>query len=227
MDSIRFVIAKKMEKPPAKEAGIRLGSFKADAAGGVLSLMSPDSALLKESAAAFRSMTGLPLYFRVRGKSVQIASEVSAAGSEALADEEPAEEGNSAQGGERAAAPGAGIAAIGGEDPRASESADGPAAEDAKAAEGAFGILIEFAKGLSFQAEDVADVFEFCGLPAAYPFGTLKLLSIDMDRSRTEIGAELVLHAGEGGEADPEEIYSQLLPVLTKYDMGIIKQDRL
>ena len=200
MESLSFVIAKKMEKPPANEGGIRLGSFRADAESGVLALMSPDPAGLKDSIAAFRSLTGIPIQYRVRGKSIQIAAE------SVRAEASPAE----------------------------SVSADG--------ADGAFGMLLEFAKGLSFRAEDVADVFEFCAGEHSYPFGTLRLLSIDMDRSRTEISAELVTGGASGGKPDAgegpgadagaeppedpdrEELYARLLPFLTKYDMGIIKQ---
>ncbi len=214
MESLSFVIAKKMEKPPANEGGIRLGSFRADAESGVLALMSPDPAGLKDSIAAFRSLTGIPVQYRVRGKSIQIAAEG------VRAEASPAESGD-------AAGPGV--------------------PESAAGADGAFGMLLEFAKGLSFRAEDVADVFEFCAGDHSYPFGTLRLLSIDMDRSRTEIGAELVTGGASGGEpdadaADPgegqgaddggeppedpdrEELFAQLLPFLTKYDMGIIKQ---
>ncbi|MBQ1907425.1 MAG: hypothetical protein II173_04560, partial [Firmicutes bacterium] len=162
MESLSFVIAKKMEKPPANEGGIRLGSFRADAESGVLALMSPDPAGLKDSIAAFRSLTGIPIQYRVRGKSIQIAAE------SVRAEASPAE----------------------------SVSADG--------ADGAFGMLLEFAKGLSFRAEDVADVFEFCAGEHSYPFGTLRLLSIDMDRSRTEISAELVTGGASGGEPDAD-----------------------
>ncbi len=198
MESLSFVIAKKMEKPPANEGGIRLGSFRADTESGVLALMSPDPAGLKDSIAAFRSLTGIPVQYRVRGKSIQIAAE------SVRAEASPAESGG-------AAVPGVPGSAAAGTD-------------------GAFGMLLEFAKGLSFRAEDVADVFEFCAGDHSYPFGTLRLLSIDMDRSRTEIGAELVTGGASGGEpdadagADREELFAQLLPFLTKYDMGIIKQ---
>jgi hypothetical protein len=215
MESLSFVIAKKMEKPPANEGGIRLGSFRADAESGVLALMSPDPAGLKDSIAAFRSLTGIPVQYRVRGKSIQIAAE------SVRAEASPAESGGAAV-------------------PGVPESA-------AAGADGAFGMLLEFAKGLSFRAEDVADVFEFCAGDHSYPFGTLRLLSIDMDRSRTEIGAELVTGGASGGEPDAdaadlgegqgaddggeppedpdrEELFAQLLPFLTKYDMGIIKQ---
>ena len=211
MESLSFVIAKKMEKPPANEGGIRLGSFRADAESGVLALMSPDPAGLKDSIAAFRSLTGIPIQCRVRGKSIQIAAEG------VRAEASPAESGGAA----------------------------GPGVPESAA--GAFGMLLEFAKGLSFRAEDVADVFEFCAGDHSYPFGTLRLLSIDMDRSRTEIGAELVTGGASGGEPDAdaadqgtgqgaddgreppedpdrEELFAQLLPFLTKYDMGIIKQ---
>ena len=224
MESLSFVIAKKMENPPANEGGIRLGSFRADAESGVLALMSPDPAGLKDSIAAFRSLTGIPIQCRVRGKSIQIAAEG------VRAEASPAESGE-----------------------EAGESAPGGAAGSVSAgANGAFGMLLEFAKGLSFRAEDVADVFEFCAGDHSYPFGTLRLLSIDMDRSRTEIGAELVTgeasdgkpdadvadpdgepDAGEGPGADAgaeppedperEELFARLLPFLTKYDMGIIK----
>jgi hypothetical protein len=213
MESLSFVIAKKMEKPPANEGGIRLGSFRADAESGVLALMSPDPAGLKDSIAAFRSLTGIPVQYRVRGKSIQIAAE------SVRAEASPAESGAEA----------------------AASASESPAAD------GAFGMLLEFAKGLSFRAEDVADVFEFCAGDHSYPFGTLRLLSIDMDRSRTEIGAELVTGGASGGEPDAdaadlgegqgaddggeppedpdrEELFAQLLPFLTKYDMGIIKQ---
>ena len=187
MKTISFDIVKKMHKAAAAEPGVQLSSLKADRASGSAVLTGANNAAVRESVAAFRSLTGFPIGCRARGRSIQVFSEA------------PELWGGSS-----------------------------------------LGVLLEFLKGVSFASEDVLDVLEFCGLPAEYGFGTLRLEHIDMDRERMELGATAEILSEDAHEDDAAEIlsenspedeaaeavYSELMPVLERYEMGVIKQER-
>jgi len=86
--------------------------------------------------------------------------------------------------------------------------------------ENALSVLLDFTRSISFSNEDVLDVLEFSRLRPELPAGELTLESVDMDKSSASIKA----CAGLGDDADPEELYSQLMPVLERYSMGVIKE---
>ena len=75
MDRLYFEIAKKMEKLGIDRGGIRLTSLKGDPVSGIsLILVASSYDDIKDSVTAYRSLHGVPLNYRSRGKSLEISS---------------------------------------------------------------------------------------------------------------------------------------------------------
>lgn len=75
MERVYFEIAKKMEKLGVIQGGVRLSSLKGDPVNGVsMVLVASDLSGVREEVSAYRTLHGVPLNFRSRGKSLEVFS---------------------------------------------------------------------------------------------------------------------------------------------------------
>ena len=78
--------------------------------------------------------------------------------------------------------------------------------------------LSDFARGISFNPDDADDVVEFCaGLEGYFEGLSFERIALDRDSLSLILSCEL-----EDG-ASPEALYQALIPVLGRFDMGVIK----
>ncbi|MBR0140286.1 MAG: hypothetical protein IJM17_08380 [Firmicutes bacterium] len=85
---------------------------------------------------------------------------------------------------------------------------------------GALSVLFSYAGGIDFALDDAADVMAFCAGAKDALGGRVKLRSIALDKDSLSLKAEAELEDDE----EPESFYSGLMELLSKADMGVIKQ---
>ncbi len=78
--------------------------------------------------------------------------------------------------------------------------------------------LCDFAKGISFTPDDADDVVEFCAGLEGYYDG-LSFESVSMDRNSLSLILSCQLEEG----ASSDSLYQALMPMLVKFNMGVIK----
>ncbi|MBQ3579191.1 MAG: hypothetical protein II974_11075 [Firmicutes bacterium] len=84
----------------------------------------------------------------------------------------------------------------------------------------ALAVLFSYASQLEFALDDAQDVMGFCAGCRSFLDGCMEPLSIALDKD----SLSLKMKAQIGDEEDPQGFYERLMEILTKADMGVIKQ---